>query len=62
MAFDVANNSVPIGSFVTAQGSHTINCHGGRHNAATHSSKSHKSSVKLLWTPPLDFEGEVVFK
>jgi len=63
MAFDKASPVAAIGTFqVPFENSHTINCHGGFNNAATHSSKAHKSSVQLTWTPPEDFEGEVIFK
>lgn len=63
MAFDKNSPVAAIGTFqVPVESSHTIDCHGGFNNAATHSSKAHKTSVQLTWTPPEDFEGEVIFK
>ncbi|XP_046453481.1 putative defense protein Hdd11-like [Daphnia pulex] len=63
MAFEVpSENAVALGTFQVSSDSHTINCHGMQQNAATHSSKSHKSIVHLTWTPPEDFEGDVIFK
>lgn len=62
MAMEKSGGNVALGTFEVYNGSHTINCHGMSHNAATHSSKSHKSIVHLTWTPPADFEGDIVFK
>lgn len=63
MAFEVpSENTVALGTFQVNSDSHTINCHGMQQNAATHSSKSHKNIVHLTWTPPENFEGDVIFK
>ncbi|KZS13269.1 Secreted protein [Daphnia magna] len=63
MAFELpSENAVALGTFQVHNDSHTIDCHGLYQNAATHSSKSHKNIVHLTWTPPADFEGDVIFK
>lgn len=64
MAFDKSSPVAAIGSFQVSDDrlSHTIDCHGGFENTATHSSKAHKSLVRLSWTPPENFEGEIIFK
>lgn len=48
--------------FIFKKSSHSINSFFKMKNAATHSSKSHKNIVHLTWTPPADFEGDVIFK
>jgi len=45
-----------IGAFAPVKGTHTIPC-----AAATHADAKPKNRVTLLWLPPKDHEGSVVF-
>ncbi|XP_046452898.1 putative defense protein Hdd11-like [Daphnia pulex] len=62
MAFDTKNPSVAIGTFKQSNNGKLIDCHSGLNNAATHSDPSPKTSVKLEWTPPSDYSGQVIFR
>lgn len=62
MAFDRADDSKPIGTFQQPMDGKLIDCSGGMQNAVTHSNNNDKKSVKIEWTPPSDYSGQVVFK
>nr|CAH0100360.1 unnamed protein product [Daphnia galeata] len=62
MAFDVNDNSQPIGTFKQPNTGKLIDCGNGRMNAATHSDSSTKTSVTLEWIPPPNYSGQVKFR
>ncbi|XP_046651993.1 putative defense protein [Daphnia pulicaria] len=65
MAFDIDDDSKPIGTFKTPTDGQAqlMNCTvDGALNAATHTSNSTKSLVNLEWQPPLYFMGIAVFR
>lgn len=40
----------------------TLNCEDKQSSAVTHQEKSEKSQIVVTWTPPSDWDGEVVFR
>ncbi|KAK7790342.1 hypothetical protein R5R35_006853 [Gryllus longicercus] len=58
-----ADDLMPIGTFVVhdSQNTQTIACFGEDHNTVTHSNPSEKTSTTFEWTPPVDFNGQVIF-
>lgn len=65
MAFDVEDDSEPIGSFMMMnqnKDAQFISCFNGTHNAATHVLNDAKESITLNWMPPRGFLGQVIFK
>lgn len=40
----------------------TLNCEDKQSSAVTHQDKSEKSEIVVFWTPPSDWDGEVVFR
>ncbi|XP_022236537.1 putative defense protein Hdd11 isoform X2 [Limulus polyphemus] len=50
------------GKFSTTSGVKTMNCGGGSKNTLTHSSNTRKTTVTTVWTPPSDFNGDVIFR
>ncbi|XP_046452902.1 putative defense protein [Daphnia pulex] len=68
MAFDIDNDSKPIGTFKTPvdDQAQLMSCPSddveGTLNAATHTSNSTKSLVNLEWQPPLYYMGIAVFR
>nr|CAH0100345.1 unnamed protein product [Daphnia galeata] len=64
MGFDAVTDLV-IGTFqidLSQDQSQTLKCFNTYDTAATHRSSSKKTSVIVEWTPPMDFDGSVIFK
>ncbi|XP_067119288.1 putative ferric-chelate reductase 1 homolog [Centruroides vittatus] len=55
-------NQIVSGTFASSGISQTRNCFYKKDNALTHINKDGKTVVTTKWTPPPDFEGEIIFR